>query len=196
MPQPSRHVTARLSIRRGSKAQWEQENTILLEGELGWEIDGKRLKVGDGQTAWSDLQFYKVGDSEAAESFIHDNTIVPEYINSVSSALEYFGAKLKVFDDQGVNEFVAGLQGTAASFVLSVSSGSGGTAVAIATPGEELTTAVVSENSSISIKATPFSGYEFDYWQGDGIADINLAQTQVLITSDQYVRANFKIITP
>jgi hypothetical protein len=192
MPQPSRHVTARLSIRRGSKAQWEQENTILLEGELGWEIDGKRLKVGDGQTAWSDLQFYKVGNSEAAESFIHDNTILPEYINSVSSALEYFGAKLKVFDDQGVNEFIAGLQGTVARYVLTVASGSGGTAVATASGS---TTSVVTGNSAINIKATPFSGYEFDYWQGAGITDINLAQTDILVTSDQYVRANFKIIT-
>jgi|13_taG_2_1085334.scaffolds.fasta_scaffold02755_4 hypothetical protein len=189
MPQPSRHVTARLSIRRGTKAHWKELNTVLLEGEPGWEVDTKRLKIGDGVTNWNDLQYYKIGDSEAAESFVHDNSVVPEYITTVSSALEYFGAKFKAYDDQGVLEFTAGLQGLQPSYVLTIAAGSGGSAL-------DLGSQVVAGDTYKPITALPFTGYAFDYWQGENIANINASETTILIEGDQYVRANFKLITP
>ena len=188
MPQPSRFITARLSIRRGTKDQWETENTVLLEGEPGWELDTRRLKIGDGETAWSDLNYYTVGDSEASGSVIHDSTVLPEHINSVSSAVEYFGAKFKVYDDQGANEFIAGLQGSAPQYVLTLAAGTGGTA------SSGSSSSVVSAATLITITASPFTGYEFDYWQGDNITDTTSSQTTVLIKQDQYVRANFKLI--
>jgi hypothetical protein len=189
MPQPSRYVTARLSIRRGTKDAWESENTILLEGEPGWELDTRRLKIGDGETAWNDLNYYTVGDSEASGTVIHDSSVLPEHITSVSSAVEYFGAKFKVYDEQGVNEFVAGLQGSTPRYVLTLAAGTGGTA------SSGSPSSVVFSNTLINITATPFAGYEFDYWQGENVTDSTLAQTTVLITQDQYVRANFKLIT-
>lgn len=188
MPQPSRFVTARLSIRRGTKDAWESENTILLQGEPGWELDTRRLKIGDGETAWNDLNYYTVGDSEAAGTVIHDSSVLPEHITSVSSAVEYFGAKFKVYDEQGANEFIAGLQGTSPQYVLTLAAGTGGTA------SSDASSSVVTFNTSITITATPFTGYEFDYWQGDNITDTAASQTIVLIKQDQYVRANFKLI--
>lgn len=187
MPQPSRYVTARLSIRRGLKDAWEEENTILLDGELAWESDTRRLKVGDGVTAWSDLPYYTVGDSEAPGTVIHDSSVLPEHINSVSGAVEYFGAKLKVYDEQGVNEFVSGLQGGAPKYVLTLAAGTGGTASYV---GEDN---IFSENAQVSITATPFTGYEFDFWTGN-VAPVDNPNATVLITKDEYVRANFKLI--
>ena len=189
MPQPSRYVTARLSIRRGLKDAWEQENTILLDGELAWESDTKRLKVGDGVSAWNDLPYYTVGDSETAGTVIHDSTVLPEYVNSVSSAVEYFGAKFKVYDEQGVNEFISGLQGGVPKYVLTLAAGTGGTATYV---GEDN---IFSGNEHVLITATPFTGYQFDYWTGDA-APVDNPNSTVLMTKDQYVRANFKLITP
>lgn len=189
MPQPSRYVTARLSIRRGTRDQWESENTILLEGEPGWEKDTKRLKIGDGVSAWKDLSYYTVGDSEAPGTVIHDSSVLPEYVNSVSGAVEYFGSKFKVYDEQGVNEFVAGLTGGAPKYVVTLAAGTGGTA------------SFVNENDNVfdngyvvNIKATAFTGYEFDYWGGE-VSQPYEPDTTFVVTEDSYIRANFKLVT-
>ena len=193
MPQPSRFVTARLSIRRGSKDQWESENTILLEGEPGWDLDQRRLKIGDGVTPWNDLPYYTTGDSEAPGTLIHDDTVLPEHINSVSSAVEYFGAKFKVYEENGMNEFVAGLQGNAPRYVLTLASGTGGE---VTHNGDDN---IFPSGSVVLVTATPFEGYEFDDWQGGNVSELTPPQEGVgslVITEDVYVRANFKLITP
>ncbi len=50
---------------------------------------------------------------------------------------------------------------------------------------------VFDENAVVAIIATPNEGYRFSHWSGDGIADPSMAATQVTITVDQEVTANF-----
>lgn len=47
----------RLQLRRGTAAEWTAVDPILLEGEVGLELDTGRTKVGDGSTAWSTLAY-------------------------------------------------------------------------------------------------------------------------------------------
>ena len=48
----------RIQHRRDTKANWEQYNPVLLEGEIGLVMDDPNLyKVGDGTNAWNDLPF-------------------------------------------------------------------------------------------------------------------------------------------
>jgi Major tropism determinant N-terminal domain len=49
-----------IQVRRGSAAKWTQENMVLACGEFGYDIDAKRLKIGDGSTEWNALPY--VGD--------------------------------------------------------------------------------------------------------------------------------------
>lgn len=51
-----------IKIRRGTAAQWTSANPTLADGELGFETDTARSKLGDGSTAWTSLG-YTVGDS-------------------------------------------------------------------------------------------------------------------------------------
>lgn len=51
-----------IKIRRGTAAQWTSANPTLADGELGYETDTARSKLGDGATAWTSLG-YTVGDS-------------------------------------------------------------------------------------------------------------------------------------
>ena len=51
-----------IKIRRGTAAQWTSANPVLAAGELGFETDTTRSKLGDGTTAWTALG-YTVGDS-------------------------------------------------------------------------------------------------------------------------------------
>ena len=38
--------------RRDTASNWTSNNPTLLDGEFGWETDTKKLKIGDGSTAW------------------------------------------------------------------------------------------------------------------------------------------------
>lgn len=52
-----------VQVRRGPAAGWTAVNPVLLSGEIGFETDTRRWKVGDGITAWSGLPY--MVDSDA-----------------------------------------------------------------------------------------------------------------------------------
>ena len=47
----------RIQQRRDTAARWTQYNPILLEGEVGYELDTDQYKVGDGEHAWNNLPY-------------------------------------------------------------------------------------------------------------------------------------------
>lgn len=58
-------VQTRIQIRRGTLAQWNAAaatlgNGILYQGEIGYETDTGRFKIGDGSTAWGSLAYASV----------------------------------------------------------------------------------------------------------------------------------------
>ena len=46
-----------IQIRRDTAANWTSANPILAQGELGAETDTSKIKIGDGTTAWSSLDY-------------------------------------------------------------------------------------------------------------------------------------------
>ena len=48
----------RILLRRDSSINWETQNPVLLSGEPGYETDTGKLKIGDGSSMWSDLDYY------------------------------------------------------------------------------------------------------------------------------------------
>ena len=55
-------ITTTFKLRRGTLQEWENKNPILADGEPGWAIDAKILKIGDGKTTWKDLQMADPGE--------------------------------------------------------------------------------------------------------------------------------------
>ncbi|NLJ90722.1 MAG: hypothetical protein GX323_07450, partial [Clostridiales bacterium] len=53
----------RVQIRRGTAAQWQQANPVLLDGEFAIEKDTRKFKIGDGTTAWNDLPYATQGET-------------------------------------------------------------------------------------------------------------------------------------
>lgn len=51
-------MSVQIQLRRGTAAEWQTSNPILAEAEYGYELDTKRLKLGDGVTAWNDLPYF------------------------------------------------------------------------------------------------------------------------------------------
>lgn len=48
----------RIQIRRDSASNWVAENPVLAQGEFGYELVTKKLKIGDGLSAWNDLDYF------------------------------------------------------------------------------------------------------------------------------------------
>lgn len=46
-----------IELRRDPAATWTAGNPVLHEGEPGYEEDTNKLKIGDGVTAWADLEY-------------------------------------------------------------------------------------------------------------------------------------------
>jgi hypothetical protein len=56
-------MAAVIQVKRGSASSWTSANTVLAAGEIGFETDTKKFKVGDGSTAWTSLG-YTVTDGD------------------------------------------------------------------------------------------------------------------------------------
>ena len=50
-------MTSRMQQRRDTAANWTSNNPTLAAGEIGFETDTKKLKIGDGTTAWTSLAY-------------------------------------------------------------------------------------------------------------------------------------------
>ena len=90
------HVEIRL--RRNTSTQWVSLDPVLGPGEQGYEIDTNRIKVGNGSTRWSQLEY--LGSDEAAvsqadlDAHVQSETPHPVYDDGPSLLLLYQNAKV------------------------------------------------------------------------------------------------------
>lgn len=61
-----------IQIRRGTAAEWSSINPILFLGEIGLEIDTKKMKIGDGSSTWNFLSYWN-DDMASVEDAPADN---------------------------------------------------------------------------------------------------------------------------
>jgi len=52
-------VATQIQLRRDTAANWTSTDPTLAQGELGYETDTGRFKLGDGSTAWTSLAYWK-----------------------------------------------------------------------------------------------------------------------------------------
>ena len=65
-------LNIRIQLRNDISNTWVTKNPVLLQGEMGIESDTKKMKIGDGTTAWNDLDYSGV-DEEAIQTIINNN---------------------------------------------------------------------------------------------------------------------------
>jgi hypothetical protein len=71
-------MATRMQQRRGTAAQWTAANPTLAAGEIGFETDNNRFKIGDGATAWTALDYF--ANSAALSQLLGD---APELLNTL-----------------------------------------------------------------------------------------------------------------
>ena len=96
MATKKKRVKAIIQLRRATERQWIRINPILRLGEPAVSIDVMKLKIGDGNTHWSDLPYlnrtitediitilenYKVEDLADGESYA-----TKDYVDQIATA--------------------------------------------------------------------------------------------------------------
>jgi hypothetical protein len=79
-------MATRMQQRRGTAAQWTAANPILAAGEIGFETDTSKFKMGNGSSTWSALTYF----SNAAElAAIIDGA--PDLLNTLNELAASIG---------------------------------------------------------------------------------------------------------
>lgn len=61
-----RVLDSKIQLRNDTAANWKAANPVLLKGEIGIEIDTRKLKIGDGISVWTGLKY--VSDNVLVEN--------------------------------------------------------------------------------------------------------------------------------
>jgi hypothetical protein len=97
-------VKVQMQQRRDTAAGWTAANPTLLSGELGFETDTKKAKLGDGTTAWTSLAYlpgFAISSYPLVTADIADDAITAAKLADTSvTAGSYTAADITV-DAQG-----------------------------------------------------------------------------------------------
>jgi hypothetical protein len=88
MPQPSRHITARLSFRKGTTTEWTTSDPILMAAEPSVDTSVGKFKIGDGVSRWSALPYVQ---NMETTSWTNDGNAFPADVFTAADAIDYLG---------------------------------------------------------------------------------------------------------
>ena len=74
--------------RKGTAAQWTGANPVLNAGEIGWESDTNKFKIGDGTNHWADLDYFADINSTANPAFGSSITFEGATANDFETTLQ------------------------------------------------------------------------------------------------------------
>ena len=189
-------MATRMQQRRGTAAQWTAANPILAAGEIGFETDTSKFKMGNGSSTWSALQYF----ANAAElAAIVDGA--PGLLNTLNELAQSIGddpdfigtVAAHTSDTTNVHGIVdtAALATTAAvNAAIAISAGaSAQDATAKANAAESAATATASSDATskagtakseaIASSAASLATHEADTTNVHGIADTSALATKV-----------------
>lgn len=84
----------KIQLRRDTLVNFTSKNPILAEGELAYETDTKKLKIGDGTTAYTSLEYFSTGGGGGGTTDI--TASLPLVLNNGVLSLQIDGQTLQV----------------------------------------------------------------------------------------------------
>ena len=73
-------MATRMQQRRGTAAQWTAANPTLAAGEIGFETDTNKFKIGNGSSAWTALSYF--ANTAGLEALLNDSA--PAALNTLN----------------------------------------------------------------------------------------------------------------
>lgn len=98
-------VKTKIQVRRDTAANWTSTNPTLAAGEQGYETDTKKLKIGDGTTAWTSLAYF---GSSSARLVQESNTTVTVVNTGAGTQSDLFSFSQAAIADTSSYRIVAG----------------------------------------------------------------------------------------
>jgi len=80
-------MATRMQQRRGTAAQWTAADPVLGAGEIGFETDTGKFKIGDGTNQWGSLDYFTTID-EALGDIIDGAPAALNTLNELAAALD------------------------------------------------------------------------------------------------------------
>ena len=179
----------RILLRRDTASNWTSGNAVLAAGEIGYETNTGKFKIGNGATAWTSLGYSITSNISAA---------VLNDLGDVTITSAANGDFLRWNGTAWINDAVDLATDTIGSFVQSLVAGSGITLTnnsgENATPTIAVTTntfdAYGAASTAAGNAATALTNHENDTTNIHGIAD-----TSVLVTTTGTQTLTNKTIT-
>jgi hypothetical protein len=138
-------MATRMQQRRGTAAQWTSANPVLNAGEIGWESDTNKFKIGDGTNHWASIDYFIDANS----------TVNPSFGSSI------------VFEGATANDFETTLQVTdpTADRTITFPDATGTVALTSDIVAAEVTASSTNTftNKSISLTTNPVTGTKAEF---------------------------------
>jgi hypothetical protein len=80
-------MAVRQQQRRGTEAQWTSANPILAAGEIGFETDTNKFKIGDGTNRWASLTYFTADAAAAIQDLIDGAPGILDTLNELAAAV-------------------------------------------------------------------------------------------------------------
>jgi len=90
-------MATRMQQRRGTATQWTSANPILAAGEIGFETDTGKFKMGNGSSAWSALSYFT--DSSDFDTASIEATIDSKVADAVNDLVAGAPAALNTLNE-------------------------------------------------------------------------------------------------
>ena len=183
------NMSTRIRFRRDTAANWTSNNPTLTTGELGYETNTGKFKIGNNTNAWTALPYSIT--AELSEGNLNDLKDV-----TITSAAD--GDFLRWNGTAWINDAVNLSTDTIGSYVASLVAGTGVTLTNNSGEGATPTVAVTantydaygSASTTASNAATALTNHEADTTSIHGIAD-----TSILVTTTGSQTLTNKTIT-
>ena len=66
----------KIQLRRDTTANWTSSNPTLSQGEIGYELNTGKIKIGTGSTAWNSLDYLTIATSSVTGTLTFPDTTV------------------------------------------------------------------------------------------------------------------------
>lgn len=99
-----RHVKAVIQLRRATESEWYEANPVLRLGEPAYSMDVNKLKIGDGNTDWINLEYLGLSTEEIIE--ILDNYATKEYVDEHGGKIDSIsvgGTEMEIDENKNVD---------------------------------------------------------------------------------------------
>lgn len=80
-------MATKIQVRRDTSANWTSLNPTLSSGEIGYETNTGKFKIGNGSTLWSALDYFL--DSSDLSGYLTASSASTTYLTQASASTTY-----------------------------------------------------------------------------------------------------------